>query len=1235
MATLFAPPGILSAYSVAEDGTDPDIRYGTHLRIFAGMGASFPLTPFAIFRINSEPSEPHIHVTDRDGNRTDRFELRDLGGYGEATLLLREDNERRTVSVELEDPDGQVSHVTLVDQNDRIIMERDKPPWIFSAPLMHKLIVEGESSYVYIRSRSVHIGSIIDGRADVSAVVGFPVSGMYNWYTGFQDRNEGLSRVWYGAPLRLNTMDRPVGPFDAINEDAEQMRVEAMLNSSKVGGGYEKMLQTLIEDEPAPWLQTERTEIITDAGKKQYVYAPRLGTLQMAALDPGLARFLGFACHIDDFPVPGEQFSWDTLAVAGLFAIDPRDFNRRNLDLSGLLREPAPNAERLTDMLINALNEASGRHMESEIRDLSVLVREKGFIVAPMVTLVSPLAPWLPPTLPYPQILQHSWQASENFTPSNHYRADFSFPRAPLATIIALAGRTNGDWSSRHDMIDVPGFHLQQRATPKILGHTKLKIPGHTVNGSTAATFESAGIISDQDIPAEAFQVEYRVTASDFFGRFGKSVGFDIGPPPRPVPPPPVLRFHVERSKHTSAELTSDGLLSPGALKITVAVPSNTDGRFTDNEETRLGSAILVPRIDDLAAGSLTLSWLELTLDNLDPVRVDVAAPGIFNVDFQLPVLGPQENKRWLLKGKFINSAGIHSETASLPVEATDVRPPKTYPSGIGLFWTSAPGPSPEVELKLTWPAKPGSQHRVYLIDQQGLGLTADEISEARPEWIPSRGRIAAAGCDKVLNGTPPDPKAFRLVTDKPVEARADGKAYLTTTLPRSLSTVQFYRIVPLGPDGAEPPFNTCGIVPVAVPDSRRPPAPRLDGEIDPATGTARLRILAESFDRNSLERDEPGLYNVDNEGNEKPHFTIRRAVGAVADPLYAIPVGKGRLTLQNTAAPVSLFSASYTDTNKGNSLEPFVRYIYWAEVSLPSERRVPAGFIERNPEGGVTVADPAGSKDHPRPASLPSPPRVLMNIPDDPPLAPLPESIQTIRKPVNAAGEVEVTLEITDVPRAHKKAVGPYRLAVWAQWPGQNIEKVTFAGAATPPGTWPDISSGNVTFALVPPDPDNPPDNLTIRVAFVDPVGRMSDITILSLAPGQPDLPGPELSPVSVSIIAGPILRPPPRIIASWQILTVNPEQPGNWRLKATIRRPNRPMDQPLDLEYSLDSVPLVRDPARLSPGQVNLLYNKICRIQGTQQYFIFLRIIRPIEITITLTDPHGRSATQTGGLA
>lgn len=37
-------------------------------------------------------------------------------------------------------------------------------------------------------------------------------------------------------------------------------------------------------------------------GERQVVRAPRLGTLQTAVMDPGLARHFGFATQFDDLP---------------------------------------------------------------------------------------------------------------------------------------------------------------------------------------------------------------------------------------------------------------------------------------------------------------------------------------------------------------------------------------------------------------------------------------------------------------------------------------------------------------------------------------------------------------------------------------------------------------------------------------------------------------------------------------------------------------------------------------------------------------------------------------------------------------------------------------------------------------------------------------------------------------------------------------------------------------------
>ena len=97
--------------------------------------------------------------------------------------------------------------------------------------------------------------------------MGLPVEGSHAWYLGVQTRQDGLDRVALGAPLRLNPMDRPDGPFDGVGPDDEVARVEAMLKAVEFAGGLEKLLVNMVDDPLAPWLQVE-TQRMAVAGAR-------------------------------------------------------------------------------------------------------------------------------------------------------------------------------------------------------------------------------------------------------------------------------------------------------------------------------------------------------------------------------------------------------------------------------------------------------------------------------------------------------------------------------------------------------------------------------------------------------------------------------------------------------------------------------------------------------------------------------------------------------------------------------------------------------------------------------------------------------------------------------------------------------------------------------------------------------------------------------------------------------
>lgn len=1088
MTSLFARPELLSAYAVTEDGTGPDLSFGTHLRVFAGIGASFPLAPFAVYKVTSRPSELRsLHVADRAGQRQPDLDLSSLGA-AEVILGLRDDDTQRTIRLALDDPEGRLEGAAVLRPlGTRFSAVRDRPPWLFSSPHMHRLRLWGSSSQLGITLRDISVYDLLEGSHDLAAVIGLPIEGNHAWYAQGQPRSEAEGRVERGAPQRLGPPDQPDGQSVGAAAYEELQRVNAMLLSGELAGGLEALLASLVDDRRPPWEQYEQQLMAGPDGRAQTVRAPRLGILQTAALDFGIARFLGFGTQIDDLPDLDGMGGWDTLAVIGLLAVDPHPYLRLGMDLTPLLYDPATYADLVLDRLMQALAETSGQDPRPALAERIEFARSEGLVAAPFITMVAPVPPWLPPALPTPQIIDHHWQPSTGGAPSASYRASFAFPEPPFASVAALAARLDGAWNARHEVVEVPTSEFGRRSVPRVLGHET--DPSARVRLQGSGSLEPAGLLADQGIP-DVGAIDWRAWAGDMFGRFGNPAEFTLEAPARPAPPPPVLRFRLERAVVDPA---STAELSPGVLRVKVATPhAFPAARFTPDEEPHLGTAIVTPRIDDLAAGSRQITRLSMGLLGQQPESVDIWEPGFTEVTLTLPELPPQGLGKWTLTGYFTDSAGVKSAVAAVPIEATDTRPPRVYPAGIGLFWTAPPGPAPDVELTLTWPAPSGSLHRVYLTDQQGLGLLPQEIAETLPGVPASRGRVAAAGCQRVLGGGPVDRRAFRLLTDQPVQAGADG-AIFVTRLPRSLRTVQFLRIVPLGPDGAEPPFDSCGIVPVAVPDDSSPTPPRVAGEVDPATGVATLHITTDGFDRAALQRDEPGLFEPGAAGGEPPQFRLRRAVAAVADPLYARVVGEGPLTPQDVASTPAVFAGTFSDDNAGPGLEPFVRYVYWAQVRPPAERRVPAGFAVLDPPNGITVPDPLARRPHPRPLSPPSSPRVLLHLPPDPPEPPAAETVTVSRAPSVAGDQVQLAITIADPPRAHALAIGPYRVAIWFQWEGRSIQAAVAAGSA-----WPETAGDTVAIVVPVPAGVDPSAALKLRVGFVDPAGRSGDLISL-----------------------------------------------------------------------------------------------------------------------------------------
>ena len=840
--------------------------------------------------------------------------------------------------------------------------------------------------------------TLLQAQPAAVALLGLPVIGLaspHPWYLGVHSRVDGFNRVVKGSPAHLSVMDQPDGQPRGLDSADEQFRVESLLASAAFGGGLDGMLGTMIADQSKPpWQQTQRQPLQDQ--RNQIAVIPSLGGLQMAAVDPGIARFLGFADRIDD-PSLADASSGTALAIVGILAIAP-DLATYLPHLAEWLGERSPDEDTLIGMAGTALADLAHTPVAGgRLRSLKRWVEAQGYQVRAMVAVTKPTPPWLPPQVPVPAVVDRRWQASDGDTPSSLYRATFTFADAPLSGMAAVARQEDGHWAPMHTFLPVSAGSVNFRAAPRFFGSEASAAPrvrGQLTAG-TSALLPGARILAEQDLPAAEGTMTYRFRGADVFGRFGGPAEKTIGPPARPAPPPPVIRYYLDLHSDDLASLSPDGALSPGTVRLTIAVPPPPPAEgFAQTDEPRVRTAILVPGLADLQAGSLAIRSLTITLDGGVPHVVDVTSPGLTDLPLPLPGLQPQAQASHTLTAVFTDTAGTKSdpELASVTFAVTDRRLPPVVKTGTGLFWTSSPGPGPEVQLKLAWHAAAKSKHRVYAIDQQGLGLTDTDLGVSGPHVPPSRAKVAAAGANKVLNGPPVGRSAFHLLVGT-VTADDSGLAVLDTTLPRSLQTVQFLRIVSVTSQGAEAPFDRCGIVAVAVPDSRRPPLPRLDGSVDPATGVAHFVVTADGFDGVGLHADEPGLFTPSAGPAAAPQFRILRAVAAVPDPIYAREVATGPLARDASQDPRVVFTAKATG---GPGLEPFVRYVYWAQVQLPPERRMPPGPPAAN--GDIQPLDPASAADRPRPMSPPSAPRTLIRTPPAAPAAPRAADIRVTR---------------------------------------------------------------------------------------------------------------------------------------------------------------------------------------------------------------------------------------------
>jgi hypothetical protein len=1035
----FAPPAIFRASAIALVGDDW-VSDGVHLRVHVWPELGFPLHPFAAWQIpdSEESSGPVVLWTDQGGDQLSAPFWLDSEATGPVvgTVVAQGGALARPDWAWLElDGRGEL-WVELLDQalgpgGERVRATRGEAPWVFAGPGVARLRVHGRGE---VRGMfGVHVDQLgvgeIEGRP--AFMFGLPLEELpwHQWPPGADPGGAAKERLLLGHAVRLGPPDQPEGPFDRVDDEHDARRMFDRLGPELI----DDWVRHALGHEETPPLGVEPTEIVAHGdGRRNLVRLRASDALLTMAADPRIARYLGLATTVPDLD-PGSLEGRGIWVVATQWAVQPDRPVLGGRPLGAWL--PAPGGFDPTGLLDEVFPGA--RWAKERLAELSGRLPDaERWEAVTLYTLAVATGQAPPDRPPQPQVAPEGPGTWNPGTGGERWTQVLGFTGQPPAGMVAFA-----------------------RTAPRPPVSLHRRYPEGEPDAEALALAPTAGPggrprLTDADVPADPDGAAWKVAQADEFGRWGEPAKLAADLPERPLPPPPAPEVLFE----PAADDGSQGSRSPGVLVVRVFAPS----------------------AESLPAGAPLIDTVEIQVDGGAPVT-RAAPSGDEPAVARMPA-GATEvggDRPVTVVARFRDADGRPSGDGTAVLVVHDPRAPRWVPTSPTLRFTARADPTGLAQLALRWaPVLGADDYRVYLGDERRL---ADQLGLVTDPAAPRAERVRAIWARADELG---DKRLFTLLESAPVSA--GGSVRFTHQIPGSLRGVQFVRVVPVSKGQVEARFDTCGLVPVAVPDDSRPPAPSLRVTVDGA-GTAHAEITARGLDPAALAA-RPGA---------APQWRLRRG-RAPADPLYLPVVTDGELTAPSAGAADPGWSAR-RDLPAG---PPFVRIAWLAEVRYPPEPARPAGTNPAEDDLGAHGLWEEATTGAPGEWSAPSLPASAIRVPPDPPDAP-----SGVHAETDEAGRTELT--IPAAPPADPRAVGPYHAVVHRQTDERPLEPLPPAPITGAP------------FVLADEPAAGSPRPSAYLVALSDPLGRVGRPT--RVVPVRvvtvPDLSGQDLDPATTTL--------------------------------------------------------------------------------------------------------------------